>query len=167
VTGARDAAVTSRRGVLAASGAALLGGGAAVLGLVPTASRDAPLIALCTEFDRLTRQYFACHPGGEAYFANYSPAYGRLIEGYDESAPGLVAEILDDNERESVTEDLLLRQDELLDEIAALPATTMAGFRAKARSAVMRNPDMFRYSTGIYWDMMANVLEDLTAEVAL
>jgi hypothetical protein len=97
--------------MLGASGAALLAGGAAVLGLAPgatPASPDAALIALCEEVKQVQAEIDALWDGG-------------------------TKPIVDDDERNAAQAPFWEARDQLLYKISQTFATTADGHRARAR----------------------------------
>ncbi len=146
MTGARDAAVTSRRGVLAASGAALLGG-AAVLGTAGkarVASPDAELIALCEEHAALSRLYHARHDPKQPLFY-----------------------IKDDNERSAANEPGHEAQTALVERIYDIRATTMEGHMARAKLFIAYNFGDYEEnlcSNGDDFAVLAALVRDLAGE---
>jgi len=101
---------------VAAVGAVLPIGGAGVSGIGPAGAPDADLLALCAEFDEWAEELRAAEA-----------AIGALPEDHTEEEHDVLW---------SAMEEVLDVWNEIHDEIVETPATTMAGFRAKA--AVLR-----------------------------
>jgi hypothetical protein len=103
----------SRRGILAASAALLATGGAVVPALASAANPDAELIAMCDRFVATEAEW---------------RRLGDIACELEDTAP--------DTPEHAAAEaafTALERDDDLLDQIAATPALTLAGMRAKAR----------------------------------
>ena len=136
----------SRRNLLGAGGCTVAAGIASVsLGgpdaqaveLAPVAVYpDADLIAACAAFDVLEQRYRATFDGVEAE-----------VE-WDAR----------DAERDRIIE----LQDPHFDRIMALPATTMDGLRAKARTAALEYPELLEEDAGSRsGNLMISIIEDL------
>ena len=134
----RSLPVARRR--LLATAAGLAAALAPAAALAAASSPDAELIRLCGEFDALQRRILALYPEG-------------------------ATPIEDDNERAEAIAPLSDAQDELLDRICALRATTPAGIKARAKTLVLFVPDKAECADdeGGYVDerMIAALLRDL------
>ena len=125
---------------LLATAAGLAAALAPAAALAAASSPDAELIRLCGEFERAA-----------------TPHHGPYSEG--------ATPIEDDNERAEAIAPLSDAQDELLDRICTLRATTLAGIKARAKTLVLFVPDKAECADeeGGYVDerMIAALLRDL------
>jgi hypothetical protein len=99
---------------------------------------DGELIVLCAKFDQLEAQVVGLFSG-----------------------PGKIA---DDHERDSAIAPIEAAQRELVHRICAVPAATIAGMQAKARSLVTWAPDRMKGCVFIDELLLASLLVDLTRE---
>jgi hypothetical protein len=113
------------------------GAGKPPLALGTTPSRDAELLALCEQFDELTRER------------------SSLFEGENR---------LDDQDaRDAALDALTARGRPLVERLCATRAVTVEGIRAKARSLALWEPDSLHPTGERFWDedLMASILADL------
>lgn len=142
-------APTSRRGLLAGAGSAAASIG--LLGATPPAravtilggqpSDEAPLIALCAECERLEAEHTALIWASD----KFNPRY---------NLPGQKA-------AEAALHNATARQQELLGEIAAFPASTREGLRAKAQAVhaffVGMPPEAGSIAGDALWSLVCDV----------
>jgi hypothetical protein len=142
--GNKTVPMSSRRGILAGSGTALLAGGAALAGMgmqrVQVASPDAELIRLCAEFGRLEETVDELYQHGETPIEN----------------------------EEAVACQIYDRQNEIAHQTYDMKDTTLEGARARAKAIMMYHGadffDAYFVGHGLDGVLITAMIRDLVGE---